>query len=459
MIQINNSNICTVSNCPKNVLVVAKKTLTIPNPAYEKVKRITGNAWAAQRDFKYYKDNGEGSIIFPRGFCDRFCAYLDRHKIEYEKVENFVEEKTNDLLLKEQILLRDYQEKIIEDTIKHQNGVVYASTGSGKTTISCYLTKKFALKTTILVPNTVIQDQFISEFKKWFNYDVGIINGKKKEIKDITVSTFQSLSSNPEILEKLVKQTGMLIVDENHTAISKERSKILKQFKPLRLYGLSGTPKRSKDDGRTESIFFYFGNIIAEHKMTLITPEIEIINSKVNIPVSINYHEMIEKMIENNDRNKLITGLAIGESLSGHKVLILTKRVEHCKKIKEMLPDWGELIFHADSNDKDRNKILNEMRNGERNFKIIIGTIQMLATGTDIPCLDRLIIAGDIKSDIIVGQAAGRILRLFEGKEEAKIYDIVDFSNPILKRQFYERRKVYNSQNWKIINDFNKPNW
>ena len=456
MIKIHNSKVCEASGCPLEVLKVAAKALTIPNPTYQKIVRITGSRWAAQRDFKYYKLSGQDSIIMPRGFCDRFCAWLDKNNYEYEKVEDFVEEKNTESWRWDQVKLRDYQEKIVEDIKKFDVGVVHASTGSGKTVLSCYLAKQFGLKTTILVPNTVIQEQFKSEFKKWFNYEVGIVNGKKKEIKDVTVSTFQSLSSNPEILEKLVVQTGLLIVDEVHSAVSGERTKILNKFKPKKMYGLSGTPKRSKDDGRTESIFFYFGNIISEYKSTLILPEIEIVNSKIEIPVNINYHQMVDDMVNSESRNKLIAGIAMGEALSGRQILILTKRVEHCRKIKEMLPDWGDLIYHADGEDKERNDILNQMRNGEREFKIIIGTISLLATGTDIASLDTLIIAGDLKSDVMVSQASGRILRLFTGKERALIYDIVDFANPIFKRQFYERRKLYNSLNWKITNDFLK---
>jgi len=459
MIKIKVSNICTVSECPSNILKVAKKTLTIPNPAYEKIKRITDNSWAAKRNFKYFKMVGYDCISFPRGFCNRFIAYLDKQCIPYELVEDFVSEKTNDLFNKDQVKLRDYQEKIIADVVKNNIGVIHSSTGSGKTTMACYLAKKLALKTTILVPNTVIQDQFVSEFKQWFNYDVGIINGKKKEIKDITVSTFQSLSSNPELLQELVDNTGMLIVDECHTAVSNERAKILNRFKAIRMYGMSGTPKRSKDDGKTESIFFYFGKTIATYEATLIKPTIELINSRVNIPVVVNYADMVKSMVNNESRNKLIAGLALGEAMSGHSVLILTKRVEHCKLIKEALPDWGDLIYHATGEDKNRNQILDEMRNSKREFKIIIGTVSLLATGTNIPCLDTLIIAGDLKSDVMVGQAAGRILRLFEGKERALIYDIVDFYNPIFKRQFYERRKLYNSQGWKITNDLVRKMW
>jgi superfamily II DNA or RNA helicase len=136
--------------------------------------------------------------------------------------------------------------------------------------------------------------------------------------------------------------------------------------------------------------------------------------------------------------------------MSGHQVLILTKRVEHCRIIKEKLPAWGDLIYHADGEDPTRNDTLLEMRSGEKDFKILIGTLSLLSAGFDVPSLDCLIFAGDLKSDVTVQQSAGRILRLFEGKESAKIYDLFDSDNPILRRQGYERQNFYKSQNWEM---------
>jgi superfamily II DNA or RNA helicase len=334
--------------------------------------------------------------------------------------------------------------------VAHTEGIVAASVGSGKTVLSCWLTRHFGLKTTVLVPNSVIQAQFILEFKKWFNYDVGVINGKTKEIKDVTISTFQSLSADKELCDKLAEQSAMLIVDEAHGGISTERAKILKRFKPSRLYGLSGTPRRSKDDGRTDAIFFYFGNVISSHMMPQVKPTVEVIRTGAKIPVTANYHEMVDYVVENESRNKLIVGLAVGEAMEGKRVLILVKRVDHCKRLKELLPDWGVLVFHADGEDKTRNETLMAMRAGEKDFRILIGTFSLLVAGLDIPSLDRLIIGADCKSDVMVAQGTGRILRLFEGKESAKIYDLFDNLNPIFKNQFYERKRFYDSQKWEI---------
>ncbi len=449
MITIKTGGICEVRGCPKDILVLAKKILTIPNPAYHRVARITGNSWAAERDFKYYKERPDGSFLFPRGFRGRFKAYLDKNKVSYSESESFVDSKTGVLKGWKPVELRDYQVSVVETALGHAEGVIYASVGAGKTVISCEITRRIGLKTTILVPTTIIAEQFKDEFKKWFQYDVGIVGDGKKEIGDITVATWQSLAADESVLKQLVEQTGLLIIDECHGVTSKGRSTILRQFRPERLYGLSGSPRRSKDDGRTDAIFFYLGPVIASHEMTQIKPVVDVIMTKCDIQMDYNYANMVDTMVKNDSRNKLISGLALGEAMSGKKVLVLLKRREHCKLIMDKLGSVG--AYYADSDDPERNEVLMKMRSGEYLFNILVGTLSLLGAGVDVPSLDVVIFGGDLKSDVLLQQGAGRVMRLFEGKETCKIYDLVDYGNPIFKNQFYERRKFYKQKGWEML--------
>jgi superfamily II DNA or RNA helicase len=75
----------------------------------------------------------------------------------------------------------------------------------------------------------------------------------------------------------------------------------------------------------------------------------------------------------------------------------------------------------------------------------------MLSTGTDIPALDTLIFAGDLRSDVLQEQSAGRILRLFRDKQHPKIIDFVDNKTGILNHQGKARIRWYKKQGWEII--------
>ena len=447
MIKLKIGNICEASGCSQSVIKACQVSLTIPNPNYHRLLKIAG-PYAAQRDFKYYKipKNTVGEIRFPRGFASRFITYCNKVGEELEVEYDLVEATTRAYETWKPVELREYQEPIVKAAIEAREGVIYAGTGTGKTVCACEITRLNGRRTLILCPTTIIAEQFLAEFKKWFGYEPGMIGNGKKIIKDVTIAMWQSMSD--EVIEEVVDKTGLVIIDECHGVISDGRSKILKKLKPAKLLGLSGSPRRSKEDGRTDAIFFYLGPIVAEYKMPMVTPTVEVINTRENIKVSIDYHEMVDNMVKNASRNTLITSLAIGEALSGHKVLILCKRREHCSILMEKFT--GLNAYYADSDDKERNDVLMEMRSGERDFAILVGTVNILAAGTDIPSLDTLIIAGDIKSDVLLQQGSGRVLRLFEGKDTAKIYDLADMSNGVFKNQAYERIKFYKSQGWSL---------
>lgn len=450
MIHINIANNVTATGCSIPVLAAAKKSLTLPNPSYHRLARKLG-PYGVSRDFKYYKLNKTDptAICFPRGFADRFIAYLVKNNIEHEVVKDFVTKRSKNAFKDwPEVQLRDYQVPIVEAILKADMGVVAASTGAGKTVITCALAKALGQSMTVLVPTTVIQEQFRLEFKKWFNYDVGIINGEEKTIKDVTVAMWQSLNSYPELVDKLSATTSTLVIDECHGAISKSRNKILQTFKPSRLYGLSGSPKRSKDDGRTQAIFFFLGPIIATYEATQITPTIDVVFTREVIPVD-EFPVMEESVMNNDSRNRLIAGITMGEVGEGKQVLILLKRREHCQKIMELLPK-SDMIWYADSDDPDRNDTLMMMRSGDREFSVIVGTVSLLATGTDIPSLNRLVLGASIKSEVLIQQGSGRILRLFEGKDGAKIYDLVDNLNHIYYNHWRERSKFYREKKWII---------
>lgn len=447
MITITLTGTVTATNCTSEVLKAIKKALSIPNPTYHKIVRLTGSRWAAAEFYTYFKIKDD-SVVFPRGFLGRFTAYLDKHSLSYTIVDNTVHTERK-LWISQKPELRDYQIPIVETMIaSERGGVVVAGTGSGKTILVLESIRRQKGTSLILVPNTVIQEQFVRTTKEMFGFDIAVIGGGRKELGEVVVSTWQSLSADKKLLEELKQSMAHVYCDEAHTVVSTEREKILRELNPSKLYGMTGSPRRSKDDGRTAAIFFLLGEKIYEYHATQLTPTVEVIRSGVDIPV-LEYHDMIKLVVENENRNTLIGGLVTGEVMSGKKVLVLTKRVEHARILHEKFKDW-EGAFHIKADDPNRDILLEELQNGDQDFVCLFGTTSLLATGLDIPSLDVVVFAADVKSDILVQQGAGRILRLFEGKTNPKIYDICDDKNPILIRQFWERKRFYERIGWEI---------
>ncbi len=438
----------TVTGCAPEVLEVAKNALSIKNPTYEKVIRMTGNRWAASEFFRYWKNGSEeGSIIIPFGFLSRFTAYLDKKEIGYTTVDNTVD-RENSLWIPQAVELRDYQKQIVSDMVDAvRGGTVIAGTGAGKTFCVLESIRRQGRTALIIVPNCIIQKQFVTTGES-LGVSIGEVGDGKREIKGTTVCTWQSLLASSELVDELRASISHVYIDECHLAVSYKRQAIIGKLNPSKIYGLTGSARRSTDDGRTDAIFYLCGPVIHKYEVTQLQPTVKTVRTGIDIPV-LAYGEMIELMVENEERNKLISGIVMGEAGSGKKVLVLTKRIRHAELLMEKFVGW-ETAYHIRSDDKERFSLLDELSTEERPFSVLFGTVSLLATGLNIPSLDVVVFASDMKSDVLVQQGAGRILRLFDGKPEPIIYDIYDDKNPILLRQYWVRKNFYERIGWVI---------
>lgn len=437
----------TITNYNNELLETLKKVLTLPNPAYEKIKRLTGNPWVAQRDFHYYREK-DGIITIPRGMRDRLIKWLDAKQMPYE----IVEDKYVEIPLKDKKdlspRLMDYQKAAVEKMYNERIGICEIGTGGGKTLTMLSLINKIGLTACILVPTLPIMTQFIKEAKDFYDIKIGQVGDGKKEIDyDIVVSTFQSLSADKELLVELSAKTSILIQDECQQSPATGRVKILQSFNAKHVFGTTATAIRS--DGKTDAIGFLLGEVKFKYEETPLVPRIEVIATNENLLMSINYNEIIDDMINNESRNTLIAGTVLGELLAGRRVLVLTKRIVHYHNIKKKLPESDKIIY-IESNDKEREEKLLQLNDGRMDFGAIFGTTALLAVGVNLKPCDTLIIACDIACEALTRQSIGRILRKADGKQDPLVIDLFDNKHSILKRQFYSRKKVYESQGWSV---------
>jgi len=415
--------------------------------------------FACPQTFKYYKVNGD-VLHIPRGMRDRLLKVLDGMKLDYKVKEDVVCKKVK-YLWDRNFDLRGWQSEAVDKAVGNgdkSEALIIAGTGGGKTVCMLEIAYRLGLTCTILTSKTSMVKQWRDELKKFYGVDAGAIHAKEKVIADFTVSTFQSLNKPSKHAMDLVENTSVLIVDEAQEVVTEGRRKIISRFKPKYIFGTTATPKR--EDKQDPAINFYLGDTIYEHHETMVEPSVQIINTGVKIEID-DYPVMIEEMVENESRNTLICGTILIEALERKKILVLTKRIEHAEALYSKYAGWRE-AYLISSKDKGKDKLLSEFKNGERDFNIIFGTTSLLSVGQDIPALDTLLLACDMKAETLLIQSIGRILRMFRGKDNAKIIDFNDGDvwnnelqekevlNPILLRQFQHRMRIYKSKGWKI---------
>lgn len=447
------NNKITLYEAPPELTKQIKQALTLPNPLWHKLRYINPKAcYGVPKEFIYYQiDKRTGGLIVPRGLRHRLLEYVAGHN-----VQTYITDSAQRPGLRSpfasNIKLRDYQYGIIDeiDPERNREGILRCDTGWGKTVLALKLIEKLQTPTLIIVPQTTILEQFREMIKKSFGFDAGIIQGKDQTIADITLATWQTLARRPELCQEISNEFGMIIVDECHSAVSDKRMKILSGFNHRHCYGMSGTPFRSNDDGRTEVIKFIFGEILVDKRLPATKPTVEIINYYGKIEANFQYAQMVEAQAQSPHRNDFVASIIRREIDRGRKVLVLTKRCSMYQCLSDRIGREGVYQITAKGSQKNRTKELDKYRSGDTPFSCLLGTLSLLGVGFDMPSLDCLVLACDLKSNLLTTQAGGRLLRVFEGKPNPKIIDVVDVKNGVFIKQAKERQKVYKELGWII---------
>lgn len=144
--------------------------------------------------------------------------------------------------------LRPYQLdafKAWEDN--NYRGVIVLPTGAGKTLLALYAIHKLKLRSLIAVPTIDLLRQWQEKIVEGLNIPediIGIFGGGKKEIKPLTIITYDSAYTN---VHNLTDKHGLLIFDEVHHLPSPSYRKIAECHVAWRRMGLTATPKRTDE--------------------------------------------------------------------------------------------------------------------------------------------------------------------------------------------------------------------
>ncbi len=82
---------------------------------------------------------------------------------------------------------------------------------------------------------------------------------------------------------------------------------------------------------------------------------------------------------------------------------------------------------------------------------VVIATGQYLGEGFDCPQIDTLFLAFPVAFKGKLVQYVGRILRSYEGKDRAIVYDYADLQAPVLRSMHVKRIRAYKSLGFEEI--------
>lgn len=413
-------------------------------------------------------------IALPRGCLDALYALFDGTRTKLT-----LRDKTNPgkaIPVKFNGALREEQQPAADALLSHDIGVLSATTAFGKTVIASYLISEKKTNTLVLVHTQSLMTQWQKSLEYFLSIEItspdspkvrgkqkawspiGTLGGGKDSTKGIVdIAIMQSLISEDNVKD-IVREYGMIIVDECHHISAVNFEKILKFANSKYVYGLTATPTRQ--DGHHPIIFMQCGPIrySVDAKVHANNRDFE----HYLIPRFTSYRQEntdksiaeIYKDLSNNDlRNSLIVDDVIKAVSNGRVPIVLTERRKHVLKLNNLLSRYcrNTLTLFGTSSQKERREVLEKLEKiGEDEPLIIIATGKYVGEGFDYPRLDTLFLALPISWKGKVAQYAGRLHRSYPGKNEVQIYDYVDIHVPVLEKMYQKRLKGYSSIGYKL---------
>ncbi len=426
-------------------------------------------------------------VFDPRSgiFRARACDYAEtvisllQHGIEFHDTAR--QYKKLELRQHAQISPRPHQSEALAAWKQHNcRGVVSLPTGAGKTILAMLAISHIQRSTLILVPTIDLLTQWCGVIENFFHYTPGMLGGGSREIKDITVSTYDSALLN---IEFIGGNFALLIADECHHLPSPEnRLCAAMAIAPFRL-GLSATPELPPDYAAVMADLM--GKTVCDVSITDLAGKVlsPYLVRQIHVTLSGEeeteyrrhravYTAFLRRWGINFARPSgwadfLIMSSRMPGGREAFQSFLAQRRIARAGKAKMdalariLLAHPGEntIIFTADNDAAyeigrkfslpvlthhtraaERKEFLDRFRAGE--YPVLV-TSKVLNEGVDVPAAAVGIVvsgSGSVREHV---QRLGRILRPAPGKPQAVLYELVSANTS--EESISERRRAHNA--------------
>lgn len=460
------------------LLSVMKNDMSIPNPAFLEAEKYNRSTRGIPRNLVLFNyDQVTRELSLPRGYAGHLIGLLRKYGIEYTLVDKRT--MRHKVPFNSQIKLRPYQVPAVDAVLKGTQGVLKAPAGSGKTEMGLEIVARVEQPALWLTHTKDLAEQVTARAEARLGIprqEIGMLGAGQERIGDrLTVGIIQKLIRMD--LAPLIGRFGLILLDECHHSPAATWSEIINQFPARYRYGVTATLKREDSlEIITHRVIgptlYQVPREAVEASGGVIIPALRVIRTGIESEVwgkhqerdkawkelrkqykergirepqkpLAPYADILREIIESQQRNDLILDV-LKKECPGHCSLVLSKRVQHCGYLANMLtkiaPPLKIATIHGKMSKKQREEIIEKMKNGELD---VLFAVNIAKEGLDIPRLDRLFLVCSGRNEAEVEQMVGRIQRAYPGKEGAIVFDFVDEKIGMFQAQHWARRRVY----------------
>ncbi len=363
--------------------------------------------------------------------------------------------------------LRPDQMKAVEALLKHDIGVLAATTAFGKTVVAAWMIAARRVNTLILVHRQQLLEQWVDRLGAFLGIparSIGRLGGGRRRLNgSLDVALVQSLVRNGTV-QDAVADYGQLIVDECHHLSARSFELVARRAKARHLLGLSATLTRK--DGHHPIIFMQCGPV--RHRVDArlqaaaraFTHEVIVRTTGFRAPEGgsanprADFQRIFAAVTTHESRNALICSDVLDAVAAGRSILLLTERTEHLKALAaRLLPRVPHaVVLRGGLGRRGLCEALGRLAATPPDRKpLLLATGRFVGEGFDDSRLDTLFVTLPVSWHGTVAQYVGRLHRFHEGKREVRVYDYADLEVPMLSRMFERRCRGYEAVGYTIL--------
>ena len=249
------------------------------------------------------------------------------------------------------------QDEAATALLKHETGVLAATTAFGKTVVAAKMIAARDRNTLVLVHRRQLLDQWVARLQAFLDISPGklgvIHGGKKKPTGIIDIALMQSLVRKG-VVSDLVADYGHVVVDECHHLSAVGFEAIARKAKARYVLGLSATVTRK--DGHHPIIFMQCGPVRHrvdarkqaaarpfDHKVVFRRTEFRLARSGPDEKPAI--QELYAKLAQDPARNDLIFDDILSALEAGRSPVVITERKDHLDALADRLSKFAKNVI------------------------------------------------------------------------------------------------------------------
>jgi len=239
---------------------------------------------------------------------------------------------------------------------------------------------------------------------------------------------------------------GKLVANCHHTPAS-TFTKVVNISKAKYKIGLSGTVERK--DGMHVILADYFSKTMYRPpRENMMMPTIYRIPTDIQFSdnAEVPWAHRVNDLFKQAEFFNLVVSTAAVQASRGHKVLVVSDRVQFLENCHEILSDNSICISGSIKSLEERERLIESIYS---THDIIFGTTSIFSEGISINPLSCLILTSPISNDSLLEQLIGRIVRVVPGKKTPEVLDFL-LQGATAKRQATKRLGLYIKRGYKI---------